>query len=76
MFRKSNANKIVFFLVSLRYREIITIKAVILSLNVLKEVKEGDTNFVLLCQWRNMIGQFKKRLYALTNQDSTFSHTC
>ena len=25
-----------------------------------KQEKEAGTNFVLLCHWRNMVGQFKK----------------
>ena len=30
------------------------------SLKALKQEKEGGTNFVLLCQLRIMVGQFKK----------------
>ena len=44
-------------------------------LKVLKAKKEAGTNFVLLCQSRNTVGQFKKILFAQTNQDSTFSHS-
>ena len=29
-------------------------------MKVLKAKKEADTNFVLLCQLKNMVGQFKK----------------
>ena len=37
--------------------------------------KEAGTNSVLLCQSRNIVGQFIKSFIALTNQDFTFSHT-
>ena len=53
--------------VSLRYREIITVKTVALcQLNFFvheksrKHEKEANPNFVLLSQSRNMIGQFVK----------------
>ena len=67
MFGKSNVNKTVyFFLVSSKYSEIIMVKTVTLytkknffSLKVLKVKKEAGTKFVLLCQSRNMVGQFK-----------------
>ena len=62
MFRKGNVNKTVqFFLVLLKYREIITVKTVTLykklffSLKVSKQEREAGTNFVLLCQSRNMV---------------------
>ena len=48
MFRKSNVNKLVFFLLSLKYKEIITVKTVVLykklfffSLKVLKVRKRS-----------------------------------
>ena len=53
MFRKSDVNKTVYFLVLLKYREIIAVKTVSLY-------KKLGTNFVLLCQSRNMVGLFKK----------------
>ena len=68
MFRKSNVNKAI-FLVSLKYREIITTKTITLYINKLyfflkvlkqKQEKEAGTNFVLLCQSRNAVGQFRK----------------
>ena len=59
MFWKSNVNKII-FLVPLKYREIITVKPVTVSLKVLKARKEAGPDFLLLCQSRNMVGPFKK----------------
>ena len=55
MFWNSNVNKSLFFLVSLKYREIITVKSL-----KSKKKKEAGTHFVLLCHSRNMVGQFKK----------------
>ena len=52
---------------SLRYREIITFKTVTLYKklyffikNLKKQDKEAGSNFILLCQSRNMVGQLKK----------------
>ena len=64
MFGKSNAYKTIYlFLVLLKYREIIMVKTVTrykkLYLFSLKFLKAG-TNFVLLCQSRNTVGQFKR----------------
>ena len=71
MFCKKNANKTVqvFFLVSLKYREIIIVKTVklyknfIFSLKVLKAKKEAGTNFILLCRSKNVVGQFRKAYF-------------
>ena len=72
MFRKSNLNKTVnFFLVSLKYREIKTIKTVTLyknlyffSLKVLKSIKEGGTTFVLIMSVEKYGWAIQKSLFA------------
>ena len=72
MFRRSNLNKTVkFFLVSLKYREIKTIKTVTLyknlyffSLKVLKAIKEGGTNFVLFMSVEKYGWAIQKSLFA------------
>ena len=79
MLRKSNVNKTVqLFLVSLKKRKIITVKTVeilFFSLKVLKKKdKEAGTNFVLLCQSRNMVGQFKKTYLHNQSRFYIFSH--
>ena len=64
MLRKGNGE---IFLVLLNYREIITVKTVTLYKKLFSFIKslktkkkEAGTNFVSLCQLRNMVGQFKK----------------
>ena len=64
MFCKSNVNETVkFYLISLKYREIITVKVVTLYkklyvfIKSLKsKKKQAGTNFVLLCHSRNTVG--------------------
>ena len=55
------------YLLLLRCRETITVKTVTLCKKLdffhgksKKQKNEAGTNFVLLCQSRNMVGQFKK----------------
>ena len=54
MFRNSNVNKTVNFLVASKYREIIKVKS------LKSKEKIAGTNFALLCYLRYMVGQFKK----------------
>ena len=62
MFCMSTINICFIFFVSLKYIEIITVKIVTLYffMKSLKNKKEVGINFVLLCQSKNMVGQFKK----------------
>ena len=62
-FKFSYLYRLRMFLVSAKYREIITVKTVTLckKLYFLKKIEAG-TNFALLCQSRNMVGR-KAYLY-------------
>ena len=68
-------------LVSLNYREIVTAKSAALhkkfyffSLKDLKKEKEAGTNFVVLCQSRNMVAQVKKAYLHRLIKILHFSH--